>query len=724
MGASGKKGRLFVKSFIINLVIPILLYSVVVVLVALTYYRVIYNQQVNSQRNIGLYISESVHSILMEKQQILEDCSRLPSVIALAENAPDTLDWAELGKYDIYNNIKAPLTGLMKEGDIDIIYFSSVNSPAIFANSEPALPSDYDARKRPWYTGAVNAKGFFITNPYKTADQNAAKMIAISFSYPIFNESGSIIGVTAMDYSMSTINKFLADMMKRYEIGISMYSRKSGDILWSAKTEGEIIPLKQMAKTLGYSDEEVSNLLNNLLKEDSYNFSGNTAYGQQLMVSIPIGGSPWNLLIGKPTSFIQKQIIGTLFSPVIVASISLFLIALLISFILTIRTIVNPLNVASDNLGELATKDTDLTMHMEVKTNDDIGRLADNFNAFITKLKILIIAIRDAVVRADESKDSIVASSEETSSATHQMSANISSMLKQMNNLDSNIVSNVAAVEEVSSNINNFDTQIIKQTEMVEQSTSAITEMIASLNSVAKITETKKVSTLGLKDIAADGLSKMDETSNAFKDVASKVDEIREMAETIDGIASQTNLLSMNAAIEAAHAGDAGKGFAVVADEIRKLADSASQSAVRITQSINNIIESVTITDTNVKETSSAFEKINTEIADTVNAFAEIESSVMELNSGGQQILEASQAIENTSLSIRDGSAEIKTGIESMLSAFEHIKEISRVLSSGMDENNTGVQEIVQAMQLIVEQSDELSTVLDELRNNVYRFKV
>ncbi len=724
MGVKKKKGKLFIKSMVLNLIIPLLLFGAVIFFVASTYYRVMYNQQIQKQRYIGEQLSESINSILIEKRQILEDCSRLPSVITLAENAPDTLDWAELAKYDNYNKIKAALTGLMKEGDIDLLYFSSSNSPAIFADSEPALPSDYDARKRPWYTGAVKTKDFFVTDPYQTADQEAAHQIAISFSYPIFNDSGSIIGVAAMDYPMSTIYGFLADMMKKYNIAINLYSRSTKEILWSVKTEGKIVPVAQMAKNIGYSEEGTAALVTNLVTQESYTFNGNTINGQQLMVSVPVKGTSWGLLIGKPSAYVQKKVMETIFQPAILTSFALFILVLIISFILTVKTIIKPLNQASDNLGELANKDADLTMHMEVKTNDDIGRLADNFNAFINKLKVLILAIRDAVVKADENKDSIVASSEETSSATHQMSANISSMLKQMNNLDSNIVSNVAAVEEVSSNIKNFDAQIIKQTEMVEQSTSAITEMMASLNSVAKITETKKVSTLGLKDIAADGLAKMDETSNAFKDVASKVDEIREMAETIDGIASQTNLLSMNAAIEAAHAGDAGKGFAVVADEIRKLADSSSQSAVRITQSINNIVESVNITDGNVKETASAFEKINTEIADTVNAFAEIESSVMELNSGGQQILEASQAIENTSLSIRDGSGEIRTGIDSMLSAFEHIKEISRVLSSGMDENNTGVQEIVQAMQLIVEQSDELSTVLNELRNNVYRFKV
>ena len=218
-----RKGRLFIKSLIINLIIPLALYGVVVVFVALTYYKVFYNQQIQKQKYIGDYISKTIASILIEKRQILEDLSRMPGVVGLAENAPATLNWEELRKYDIYNRIKAPLSGMMKEGDLDLLYFASSKSPAIFADSEPDLPADYDARKRPWYTGAVKSKGFFITDPYQTADKNAEKQIAISFSYPIF-KGNTVIGVAAMDYSMSTINRLLAEMMKKYEISIALYS--------------------------------------------------------------------------------------------------------------------------------------------------------------------------------------------------------------------------------------------------------------------------------------------------------------------------------------------------------------------------------------------------------------------------------------------------------------------------------------------------------------------
>ncbi len=723
MADKRKKGRLFLKSLLINLGIPVILFMLVVLFTAKTYYGAFYKNQLITQQYIGQYISESLKGILSQKQQILEDLSRLPATIVLAETAPGTLDWNKLHKVEAYNNIIKPLQGLMKEGDIDLLYFASSKSPAIFANREPELPPDYDARTRSWYTGAVDSRGFYITDPYVTAEKDAAKQITISFSYPILDK-GSVVGVTAMDYSMSSINAYLAREMEKKGVTITLYSSRRAEILWSKKTEGKIIPLAAMAAKLGYDEAGAKKLIGKFTSGEPFSFTGNSIYGKQLIASLPIAGTPWGILIGRPVKYIRTSVIASIFTPAIIFVVILFFAALVVSFILTILTIVKPLNTASDMLGELAEKDADLTMIMDVKTNDDIGRLADNFNAFIEKLRLLINDIRTSARKAEEHKESIVSSSEETSSATHEISANISSMLKQMNSLDENIGTNATSIEEISSNIESFDIQIAKQTGMVEQSTSAITEMMASIQSVAAITQNKRKTTENLKEIAADGITKMDETSTGFKEVVSRVHEIKEMAELINGIASQTNLLSMNAAIEAAHAGDAGKGFAVVADEIRKLAESAAQSSVNITEAINKIVESVQTTDINVKNSADSFNTINREISDTVGAFQEIEASVLELNAGGQQILEASQAIENTSLSIRDGSVEIKTGIQAMLTTFEHIKEISEIVASGMAENNTGIREIVQAMMLIVEQSDKLSTILEELKDSVFRFTI
>lgn len=405
-----------------------------------------------------------------------------------------------------------------------------------------------------------------------------------------------------------------------------------------------------------------------------------------------------------------------IFSGIIVIILSLATF-ILVSFV------TKNINSIKDELVEISSGDADLTQTLSINSNDETRKLADGFNVFVVKLRDLIRSVKMSIDKTDEIKDNVVSSSEETSSAVEQINANLESISSQMRSLDNNINSTVSSIEQIDASISSFDEQIVNQASMVEESTAAITEMIASLNNVSNITSNKKRSTQKLADVTDEGKEKFDLTNNTFAEVVQQIESIQEMAETINNIAAQTNLLSMNAAIEAAHAGDAGRGFAVVAEEIRKLADSASESSTRITKSIKNITESVSKTDENVKLTSQAFDAISGEIMSTVNAFNEIEASMSELSVGGNQVLEASQEINNITNNIKNSSAEIKDGATTIVASSEEIKNISSNVTSGMAESQIGIGEIVQSMQLLVKSSQNLSEIVSALKTEFGQFK-
>ncbi len=268
-----------------------------------------------------------------------------------------------------------------------------------------------------------------------------------------------------------------------------------------------------------------------------------------------------------------------------------------------------------------------------------------------------------------------------------------------------------------------MDTQISEQAAMVEESTAAITEMIASLNSVSSITRNKKEATETLIKMADDGKQQIEDTNHIFQGVVGNIEDIQEMANTINAIATQTNLLSMNAAIEAAHAGDAGRGFAVVAEEIRKLAETAGESSSTITMLIQNVTESVHKTNDSVHKTEAVFDSINKEISDTVGAFMEIEHSISELNTGGQQVLQASEQINQVTNNIQSGSNEIKRGTESILEASEQIKGISTSVNTGMKEVSAGNNEILNAMQVMIGLATQLDEIMSRLKDQVGGYK-
>jgi methyl-accepting chemotaxis protein len=206
--------------------------------------------------------------------------------------------------------------------------------------------------------------------------------------------------------------------------------------------------------------------------------------------------------------------------------------------------------------------------------------------------------------------------------------------------------------------------------------------------------------------------------------VVDRIEGISEMANAIQQIASQTNLLSMNAAIEAAHAGDAGKGFAVVADEIRKLAETSAGSSASISKIIKEISDGVMETEIKTKKSSEAFDVINSEIKETKQAFEGIALSTQELNTGGKQILDAMTMLQEVTINVKSASEEMATGSEQVVRGQLELKDMADQVAKGMQEINGGSEQIVIAVDEIVNYSVELNRVVDSLKEETDKFSL
>ncbi|MCF6335523.1 MAG: methyl-accepting chemotaxis protein, partial [Spirochaetales bacterium] len=399
-----------------------------------------------------------------------------------------------------------------------------------------------------------------------------------------------------------------------------------------------------------------------------------------------------------------------------------FLFALALSFILA-RGIANPLKQFQLLFNRGA--EGDLSVRSSNRNKDEIGDLSFRFNEFIGKLGGTILKIKTSTDNVESVKDSLSASAEETSASIVNIKNGTASLLEESKKMDENVSENVASIEEITANINSIQDQINEQVAMVEESTAAITEMIASLENVDSITRKKTESVLRLVAAIEGGNNASNETDVKFQiDVIDKIDGISEMANSIQAIAAQTNLLSMNAAIEAAHAGDAGKGFAVVADEIRKLADTASKSSAEITKTIKEIADGIEGTGVVAQKKKDAFVIMNKEIKETKNAFDEIVTSVHELNSGGAQIQEAMVVLQDVSATIKNAASEMTVGAEHVIRGQLGLKDISGNISRGMLEINSGSEEIVIASEELVRYASELDEVVSGLKGETVKFTI
>jgi len=409
-----------------------------------------------------------------------------------------------------------------------------------------------------------------------------------------------------------------------------------------------------------------------------------------------------------------------LFQIILIGSMVIFLILIFIS----LKALLKPLSTVESKITEISTGEGDLTKEVTVKSRDEVGQLAGSFNAFIQQLKIIVNNIKNASSQTLKIRDELAANTEETASSLVQISTNVSNMRNHITKLDENINTSSTSINEIDTNITSLNTQMQDQSAMVRETSASVTQMISSIGNVSKITRIKSESSEQLLKTSEDGGTQSKETSAIFKrEIGDNVDKIGEMVTVISAIASKTNLLSMNAAIEAAHAGEAGLGFAVVADEIRKLAEESTRQVKDIKLSIKGIFQGIEKTDKSIATTDQAFALINGEIKEVVGALSEILASTEELTIGGQQILEAMTALNNITINISSSAEQMEKGSAYVNTAMSDVTRISNEVANGMDEVVNGTDEVTQAMGEIAGLTMQLGNSSDKLGDEINRFK-
>ncbi|QEN04096.1 methyl-accepting chemotaxis protein [Thiospirochaeta perfilievii] len=572
-----------------------------------------------------------------------------------------------------------------------------------------------DAETDAWYHYPKSRKKTTISDPYEFEYASGLKTI-VTISEPIFNSSGKYLGLVGTDFEVGTIDSIIGDITI-YDTGYINLFSENGTIIVSQNDDW----LGKNVSDIEYFKGDYSN---NISKGEF--FSTNNRNAKMHITGMPIkfvnSGQQWMLTINIPQKEITKMATKNAIQIVLLGIIT-YLIIVILSYIFS-KTITKPLVAASVTMKDISEGDGDLTKRLVSQSQDEVGILSHQFNLFLDTLISMVKKIGEASNINVNIKQELVANIEEIVSSLVQINYNLDGVSKQITTLNSKLNNSANAVNDITTNINGMDDKIQEQASAIEESTAAVTQMVASLKSVADIVLKKGESTKRLVQTAEFGENKMDETSQSFKEgIVTKIDSISEMTGIISNIASQTNLLSMNAAIEASHAGDAGKGFAVVADEIRKLAELSSDNSLKISSVINEIISAIGITDTNINETTESFRLISSEVEGVNQALQEINSATQELFSGGEEILQSMSILRDSSIQLRDSSAVINSSSELVDSSLKDVSRISREVTDAVIEATSGSNEIKIAMLRSQELTTELGDATDRVNNEVGRFK-
>ncbi len=422
-------------------------------------------------------------------------------------------------------------------------------------------------------------------------------------------------------------------------------------------------------------------------------------------------------LIGKISDIMHAEIAYTLAlndslmfdqkNYVIKLIVQLFVTILVVAGLIVMfsHLITSPIKLVGNVLHSIANGQGDLTIESRVSGNDEIAMLSKSFNSFTDTLSSMLGEVRRAVESLKTVGDTLAVDMQQTASAENEVSAILENMGKQIETQYIETDKAVSSLEAFFGQLDGLHELIESQAASVTESSAGIEEMIASIRS-------EKISVENLSGVVHEMVKEADFTNRLINEVISRIKEVDTQSERlleanalIASIARQTNLLAINAAIEAAHAGEAGSGFAVVADEIRKLAEtSGSQSKVIASdlKSIKTVIDSVVST---TDKAAKSFENMNARIADVTQLQDTILGSITEQSAGTNEILLATTEINDITQRVRYMSGDMDSKGKSMQSALQDIAGISQSVSQGMQETLIGLSEIHSAMQNVEELS-------------------
>jgi methyl-accepting chemotaxis protein len=408
-------------------------------------------------------------------------------------------------------------------------------------------------------------------------------------------------------------------------------------------------------------------------------------------------------------------------------TLSLTLVSLLVSAMIAFgisKSIVKPLESSVRLMQKLAAGDlTTRADPVHLRRKDEVGSLSTAMDRMSQDLNVGLTTVSTASFRLKDTSLELGYQMDEADRVVSDINRGIEVVNEHVINQSTSISETSSASRQILRNLENLDRLIEIQLQNVKHSSASIEEMIKTTSAVTGNIEEMSISFRKLQDSADDGKTKLTNVSDLITRISEESEHLQQANADINAIAGQTDILAMNAAIEAAHAGELGRGFGVVADEIRKLAEQVALQSKEISQNIHTIQEFINQSAQASKVADQSFQTILEQINSLENFNGKIMKAMDHQNAGSQQIVEAIEQIKAIGMQARNSSAEMLLGSQAIEQEMQKLLEGSVNVHGKTGELMNGTREITEAIVLVRTKGDEIIRCSAELANQVGSFK-